>query len=116
MASINTLPLPLALLAAALGASCASLNLAPSGTPKRLAIEFEDNGYLKQALVDPVRDEQLRAQAISAHEYALPIVGLERWRAGFLKEAEYGDWLIYEERDQKIPILTANTTTPYVLT
>ena len=116
MASINTLPLPLALLAAALGASCASLNGASSGTPDRLAIEFEDNGYLKQALVDPVRDEQLRAQAISAHEYALPIVGLERWRAGFLKEAEYGDWLIYEERDQKIPILTANTTTPYVLT
>ena len=49
MASINTLPLPLALLAAVLGASCASLNGASSGTPDRLAIEFEDNGYLKQA-------------------------------------------------------------------
>lgn len=89
----------------------------PPGTPpaREVTIEFEDNGYLKPELIDAVREEQLRVQAISAYEYALPIVGLERWHQGFLQEAEHGDWLIYQDRDQKIPILTANTTTPYVL-
>lgn len=79
-------------------------------------VEFEDNGYLKQDLVNGIRDEQLRIKAISAYEYALPIVGLEKWHQGFLQEAKYGDWLIYQDRATKIPIITANTTTPYVMT
>ncbi len=116
MQSLRVFLLPLSCLVATLSVSCTSLNFAPVGTSDRFVIEYEDNGYLEHALVDAVRDEQLRAQAITAHEYALPIVALERWHAGFLQEAEHGDWLIYEERDQKIPILTANTTTPYVLT
>jgi hypothetical protein len=116
MQSLRVFLLPLSCLVATLSVSCTSLNFAPVGTSDRFVIEYEDNGYLEHALVDAVRDEQLRAQAITAHEYALPIVALERWHAGFLQEANHGDWLIYEERDQKIPILTANTTTPYVLT
>ena len=79
-------------------------------------VEFEDNGYVKQELINGIRDEQLRVKAVSAHEYALPIVGLEQWHKGFLQEANYGEWLIYADRETKIPILTANTTTPYVLT
>ena len=77
-------------------------------------VEFEDNGYLKSDLIEPIRDEQLRIKAISAYEYALPIVALEQWHKGFLLEAQYGDWLIYETRESKTAILTANTTTPYV--
>jgi len=83
-------------------------------TPTMVA--YESNGYLDQSLVEGIRDEQLRIKAISAYEYALPIVGLEQWHKGFLKEANYGDWLIYDSRESKIPILTANTTTPYVVT
>ena len=81
-----------------------------------LRIAFEENGYLQQDLVDRIRDEQLRVKAISAYEYALPIVGMEQWHQGFLQEAKYGDWLIYKGRETKIPIITANTTTPYVVT
>ncbi|MGB0596495.1 MAG: DUF1254 domain-containing protein [Rubripirellula sp.] len=81
-----------------------------------IKVEFEDNGYVKQELVNGIRDEQLRVKAVSAYEYALPIVGLEQWHQGFLQEANYGEWLIYADRETKIPIITANTTTPYVIT
>ena len=81
-----------------------------------LQVAFEDNGYLKQELVSKLREEQLRIKATSAYEYALPIVGLEQWHQGFLQEARHGDWLVYDNRDSKIPIITANTTTPYVVT
>ena len=77
-------------------------------------VEFEDNGYLKKDLIEDIRDEQLRIKAVSAYEYAIPIVGIEQWHKGFLTEGTYGDWVIYETRESKIPILTANTTTPYV--
>lgn len=83
---------------------------------KVIKIEYEDNGYLKQSIVEKIRDEQLRIKAISAHEYALPIVAVEQWKRGLLTEADYGDWVIYRTRESKLPILTANATTPYVVT
>jgi hypothetical protein len=79
---------------------------------EKLVIRYEANGYLDQGIIDDIRKEQLRIKAISAYEYALPIVGIEQWHKGFLKEAEHGDWLIYKDRASKIPIITANTTTP----
>lgn len=81
----------------------------------KLVVSYEENGYLNQNIVDDIRREHLRIKAISAYEYALPIVGLEQWHKGFLKEASHGDWLIYKNRATKIPIITANTTTPYVV-
>ena len=78
-------------------------------------VQFEDNGYLVPSTIEPIKEEQMRIKAISAYEYALPIVGLEQWHKGFLQQAEYGDWLIYENRLTKVPIITANTTTPYVM-
>jgi len=78
-------------------------------------VVYEDNGYLDQSTISSIRDEQLRIRAISAYEYALPIVGVEVWHKGFLKEAKHGDWLIYDNQKSKVPILTANTTTPYVV-
>jgi hypothetical protein len=76
---------------------------------------FEDNGYLDQSTVSGIRDEQIRIKAISAYEYALPIVGMEVWNRNFLKEAQHGNWLIYDNWESKAPILTANATTPYVI-
>ncbi|MGB0776940.1 MAG: DUF1254 domain-containing protein [Flavobacteriaceae bacterium] len=80
-----------------------------------LKIKYESNGYLDQNSVPKIRAEHLKIKAISAYEYALPIVGLEQWHQGFLMEAEHGDWLVYKGYESKIPILTANTTTPYVI-
>lgn len=78
-------------------------------------VKLEDNGYLSPNVIESIKEEQMRVKAISAYEYALPIVGLEQWHEGFLQQAVYGDWLIYENRLTKVPIITANTTTPYVV-
>lgn len=86
-----------------------------NSTSDQQLINYESNGYLNQDVVDDLRIEQMKIKAISAYEYALPIVGIEQWHKGFLKEAKHGDWLVYSNRSAKIPIITANTTTPYVV-
>ena len=78
-------------------------------------VKFEENGYLDQSTISDIRNEQLRVKAISAYEYAIPIVGVEVWNKAFLQEARHGDLLIYDSQKSKLPILTANTTTPYVI-
>jgi hypothetical protein len=91
-------------------------NSTESKSKEVITIEYEDNGYLKQSIVEDIRDEQLRIKAVSAHEYSLPIVAVEQWHRGLLSEGDYGDWVIYKTRESKLPILTANATTPYVVT
>jgi hypothetical protein len=44
-----------------------------------IRVEFEVNGALKSELINSIRDEHLRVKAISAYEYALPIVVVEQW-------------------------------------
>lgn len=77
---------------------------------------FLENGYLQSESVEDLRKMHMEVKAISAYEFALPIVALEKWRKNFLKEAQYGDWLLYDNLDQKVSILTSNQTTPYTLT
>ena len=84
-------------------------------SPADVQVKFEDNGYLDPSIISELRDEHLSVKAISAYEYALSIVAVEVWNKGFLKQAKHGDWLIYDNQESKIPILTANTTTPYVI-
>lgn len=78
-------------------------------------IEFESNGYLAQNKIDAIKNEGLKIKATSAYEYALPIVAVQQWRKGIEQEANLGDWLVYTSYNSKVPILTANTTTPYVI-
>jgi len=78
--------------------------------------EFYDNGYLKEASVEGLRKAQMEIKAISAYEFALPIVGIQKWNLGFLEDGEHGDWVLYDNLAQKLPILTANQTTPYTVT
>ncbi len=80
------------------------------------AVKYLDNGYLAPESVESLRKEQYLIKATTAYEFALPIVGVERWHQGFLTEAEHGDWVFYDSLGQKIPILTANQTTPYTAT
>lgn len=79
-------------------------------------IEYHPNGYLTEASVETLRQEQMEIKAVSAYEFALPIVGIQKWHLGFLEESNHGDWLFYDNLSQKIPILTANQTTPYTIT
>jgi hypothetical protein len=80
-------------------------------------VEFESNGYLAKSSINQVGLEYLKSKAISAYEYALPIVAIEQWHKGYLNETKnYGDWIIYNNRESKMPILTSNDVTPYVIT
>jgi hypothetical protein len=91
------------------GAGPASVS-APSG------VEYHANGYLKEASVEQLRTEQHVIKAVTAYELAIPIAAIQKWHLGFLEDGEYGDWVFYDNLDQKIPILTANQTTPYTVT
>ncbi|MBA7550501.1 hypothetical protein ES705_43017 [subsurface metagenome] len=80
------------------------------------SVAYLDNGYLTPESVETLRTEQFLIKATTAYEWAIPIVGVERWHQGFLTEAEHGDWVFYDNLKQKLPILTANQTTPYTVT
>ena len=60
----------------------------PKSEKNQALINFDSNGYLDQSVISDIRKEHLRIKAISAFEYALPIVGVETWHQGFLKEAK----------------------------
>ncbi|MDJ0572879.1 MAG: DUF1254 domain-containing protein [Pleurocapsa sp. MO_192.B19] len=79
-------------------------------------IEYYDNGYLTEESVEKLRKEQYAIKATVAYEFALPIAAIQKWHLGFLEDGEYGDWVFYDNLAQKIPILTANQTTPYTVT
>ena len=79
-------------------------------------IEYYDNGYLTEESVEKLRKEQYAIKVTVAYEFALPIAAIQKWHLGFLEDGEYGDWVFYDNLAQKIPILTANQTTPYTVT
>lgn len=79
-------------------------------------VQYYDNGYLKEDSVEQLRIEQYLIKAVTAYELAIPIGGIQKWHLGFLEDAEYGDWVFYDNHAQKVPILTANQTTPYTMT
>ena len=70
----------------------------------------------KEESVESLRVTQMEIQATTAYEFSIPIAGYAKWHQGFLSEAEYGDWVFYDTYAQKVPILTANITTPYTAT
>ncbi|MCK5134145.1 MAG: DUF1254 domain-containing protein [Bacteroidales bacterium] len=78
--------------------------------------EYETNGYLTQKSVENLRKAHMEIKAISAYEFALPIVGIQQWHLGFLEDGEHGDWVFFDNIAQKLPILTANQSTPYTVT
>jgi len=116
MEKLKSSPVFLALISLSIFNSCYQPTKSETTSEsKPTQVKYDANGYLDQSIINDIRDEQLRIKAISAFEYALPIVGLEQWHKGFLQQGQHGDWLIYENRATKIPIITANATTPYVL-
>lgn len=78
-------------------------------------VKYHSNGYLTSESVENLRLMQMEVKAISAYEFALPIAGIQKWHLGFLEDGDYGDWVLYDNLAQKIPILTANQTTPYTV-
>ena len=80
-------------------------------------IQFEANGYpTKESIVD-LKKEAIKIRAISAYEYAVPLMGIYTWYLGYLTETDrHGDLILLDNREAKLPLMTANNTTPYIFT
>ncbi len=80
-------------------------------------LEFLANGYPTETTVADVRAEMDYQRAVQAYLQLLPAVGMMQWRNGHYElGGRPGDWIIYDTTPLKMPILTSNNTTPYVLT
>ncbi len=78
-------------------------------------VQYESNGYLNKTVVPKLKREYKLMKAVSAYEYGLPILGIYTWYKGYLTETnELGNWIILNNRESKLPLMTANNTTPYV--
>ena len=81
-------------------------------------LEFEANGYPTDATVSRLRTEIDYQRAVQAYIHFIPSVGIMQWRNAHFGPlgGKAGDLVIYRTTEQKLPILTANDTTTYVIT
>lgn len=79
-------------------------------------IEFE-NGYPTKLSVQALFDEMDFQRATQAYLWSLPIMGFAQWHKQH--EAVFGakdtDLVLYDSYRDKLGLLTANATTPYIL-
>ena len=77
-----------------------------------------ENGYPAHNTVEKLFDEIDFQRACQAYLWGLPIVAFAEWQRTHTEVfgARQIDMIIYQSHFDKIGILTANTTTPYVLT
>ncbi len=81
-------------------------------------LEFEANGYPTDATVARVREEIDYQRAVQAYIHFVPAVAIMQWRNAHLGPlgGKPGDLIVYRTTEQKLPIITANDTTTYVIT
>ena len=81
-------------------------------------LEFEANGYPTDETVQRIREEVDYQRAVQAYIHFVPAVGIMQWRNAHFDNlgGKAGDLIVYGTTEQKMPILTANDTTTYVLT
>src|SRR5262245_43047151 len=65
-----------------------------------------------------IYDEMDYQRACQAYIWAIPIVGMNEWKRAHLGPigARLGDLVLYNNYKDKLGILTANFTTPYIIT
>jgi hypothetical protein len=80
-------------------------------------LEFEANGYPTDATVERVREEVDYQRAVQAYIHYLPAVGFQTFRNAHFGPlgGKAGDLIIYRTTEQKLPILTPNDTTTYIV-
>lgn len=75
------------------------------------------NGYPSRESVEHLFDAMDFQRATQAYIWALPIVAMAEWQA--VHEEQFGaqdrDIVVYKTTEEKLGILTANATTPYVI-
>ena len=76
-----------------------------------------ENGYPSRDSVHKLFDEMDFQRATQAYIWALPIVSMFEWQLVHEKQfsAKDGDLVVYTTTEQKLGILTANATTPYIV-
>jgi hypothetical protein len=81
-------------------------------------LEFEANGYPTDETVTRVQEEIDYQRAVQAYIHFVPAVGMMQWRNAHFGPlgGKAGDLIVYRTTEQKMPILTANDTTTYVIT
>ena len=76
-----------------------------------------ENGYPSRESVASLYDAMDFQRATQAYVWALPMVSMAEWQA--VHEQQFGaqdrDFVIYNTTEEKLGILTANATTPYVI-
>ena len=80
-------------------------------------LEFEANGYPTDDTVERVREEIDYQRAVQAYIHFVPAVAMMQWRNAHFGPlgGKAGDLIVYRTTEQKLPILTANDTTTYVI-
>ena len=76
-----------------------------------------ENGYPSRESVDTLFDAMDFQRATQAYIWALPMVSMAEWQAVHETQfsAQGGDIVVYTTTEEKLGILTANATTPYVI-
>lgn len=76
-----------------------------------------ENGYPARESVESLYDAIDFQRACQAYIWALPIVGMAEWQTVHEEQfnAEDRDIVVYKTTEEKLGILTANATTPYVI-
>ena len=76
-----------------------------------------ENGYPSRESVEKLFDEMDFQRATQAYIWALPMVSMAEWQAVHEDQftASDRDIVVYKTTEEKLGILTANATTPYVI-
>jgi hypothetical protein len=86
-------------------------------TESRIGPLAFEGGYPTDATVRRLYDEMDFQRAVQAYIWAVPLVGFAQWQKEHQRVfgAEDGDVVLYVSYRDKLGLLTANTTTPYLL-
>jgi len=81
-------------------------------------LEFEANGYPTDATVRRMEEEIDYQRAVQAYIHYIPAVAMMQWRNAHFGPlgGKAGDLIVYRTTEQKMPILTPNDTTTYIIT
>jgi len=81
-------------------------------------LEFEANGYPTDQTVERIREEIDYQRAVQAYIHFVPAVAIMQWRNAHFGPlgGKPGDLIVFRTTEQKLPIITANDTTTYVIT
>jgi hypothetical protein len=103
---------------AALAASVALVSVVRADTVSTRIGNLKFQGsYPSEATITRLYDERDFQRATQAYLWAIPIVGMANWQKAHeeIFGAKSGDVVIYDDFVSKRGILTANATTPYVI-